>query len=57
MIYTEGDDGDEQRRDIFDTRANSAGTNAYSLNKWTTQKHCFWLFYVIAVYVCVCVCV
>lgn len=31
MISTEGDGGDGQRRDIFDTRANSAGTNAYSL--------------------------
>ncbi len=37
-ISTEGDGGDEQRIDIFDTRANSAGTNAYSLKKWTKMN-------------------
>ncbi len=63
-ISTEGDGGDEQRIDIFDTRANSAGTNAYSLKnelKWivlmafsATQKHCFGYFYVIDhIYICV----
>lgn len=38
MISTEGDDGDGHRRDIFDTRANSTGTNAYSLKKKKTKK-------------------